>query len=127
MIKEAVEYVTPKEESKEIPDPKTRNKKGAVTETPVDPFDGKETEGYKRLAEQFKNKLSDLTTPDLADQVHDDALIVDLIVERIALEYYQKISTDSQGSPQNSTMGDSSSEAEMRASIKREREIQDML
>lgn len=51
MIKEAVEYVTPKEESKEIPDPKTRNKKGAVTETPVDPFDGKETEGYKRLAE----------------------------------------------------------------------------
>ena len=99
MIKEAVEYVTPKEESKEIPDPKTRNKKGAVEQTPVDPFDGKETEGYKRLAEQFKNKLSDLATPDLADQVHDDALIVDLIVERISLEYYQKITTDSQGSP----------------------------
>lgn len=109
MIKEAVDYVTPKEESREIPDPKTRNKKGVVDQTPIDPFDGKEVEGYKKLAEFFRKKITDMTQPDLCDQINDDGMLCELVIERLSLEYFK--SADQSNA---SSMGDYTNDSEMR-------------
>lgn len=50
VISEAIEYVSPKTHREEAPDPKAKGKK-VVEAAPTDPFDGKDTEMYRKLAE----------------------------------------------------------------------------
>ena len=57
IIQEALEYVVPKKVEETAPDPKAKAKKGKVEETgPTDPFEGKNAEEYKKLAQNLKDQ-----------------------------------------------------------------------
>ena len=58
IIAEALEYVAPKKVEDAVPDPKAKQKKGKQEETgPVDPFEGKNTEEYKKVAQNLKDSF----------------------------------------------------------------------
>lgn len=60
MIHEAIEYVQPKDEHTIVStDAKSKPKKGVVEEKHIDPFDGKDSENYKLIAEELRQKLTE--------------------------------------------------------------------
>jgi len=112
IIHEAVDYACPKEEKEVVVDPKAKGKKGAETVV-VDPFEGKDVAYYKKLGEEIKQRFfpGDLPTCDLVEQVLDDALLVNLFVERMILDYSNW----------------SKEETDILAGVRREREILEQL
>lgn len=92
MIREAIEYITPKKQDESvIVDPKAKGKKGAKEEpVHVDIFEGKNTVQYKAFAQQIKEHyFSGEALPrkvDLADFILDDRLLNGLVIERLKLQ-----------------------------------------
>ena len=94
IIKEALDYVTPKKVDEAALEAAKKAKKGKVEETVnVDVFEGKHNEEYKKIATQIKTSFfpdfeGDLPQKvDLTSLVFDDGLLVKLFVERLKLEY----------------------------------------
>ena len=51
IIGEALDYIAPKKVEEAVPDPKAKPKKGKQEDSgPADPFEGKKTEEYKKIA-----------------------------------------------------------------------------
>ncbi len=91
MIKEVVDYVSPKQQ--EVPDPKAKapakGKKGAE-EVPTDPYEGLDTTEYKEIGQQIKKFFGDGELPamyDLVGSVTDDSLLVRLFIAKLKLVY----------------------------------------
>ena len=93
VIKEAIEYITPKPEDDSLdkkadPKAKAKPKKG---EEPVvtDIFEGKDVVKYKEIAQTIKDQyFAGDALPrkvDLAELVLDDALLNGLVIERLKL------------------------------------------
>ena len=95
IIKEALDYITPKKvDEAAAAEAAKKAKKGKQEEvTNVDIFEGKHPEDFKNLATEMKQKFftdyeGELPQKsDLANLVFDDALLVNLFVERLKLEY----------------------------------------
>ena len=91
MIKEALEYISPKKQDESVAvDPKAKGKKGQKEEpVHVDIFEGKNSAQYKSLAQQIKDLyFSAENLPrkvDLADFILDDNLLNGLVIERLKL------------------------------------------
>jgi hypothetical protein len=92
IIKEAIEYISPKKvDESVVVDPKAKGKaKGKADEAAVvDIFEGKKTDSYKLFAQQIKDAyFSGDALPrkvDLAEFVLDDHLLNGLVIERLKL------------------------------------------
>ena len=118
IIKEALDYITPKKVDETAIAAASKAKKGKVEEvTAVDIFAGKHPADYKKLAHEMKAKFfadyeGELPQHiDLTNLVFDDSLLVNLFCERLKLEY--------------EGVDLSESVADLEASIRREKEIMD--
>lgn len=94
VIKEALDYITPKKVDEAALEAAKKAKKGKVEEvTNADIFEGKHTDDYKKIANEMKKNFfpeyeGELQQKvDLTSLVFDDALLVNLFVERLKLEY----------------------------------------
>ena len=99
IIIEALEYVAPKKVDETAVDPKAKQAKGKPNKTnedmslTMDRFEGKNTSTFKEIATNMKNQFfSDYEgelaqKKDLITLVPDDAMLVNLFVERLKLEY----------------------------------------
>ena len=94
VIKEALDYITPKKVDEVALEAAKKAKKGKVEEvTNVDIFEGKHPAEYKKLAHEMKEKFfadyeGELPQhSDLTNLVFDDTLLVNLFCERLKLEY----------------------------------------
>ena len=95
IIKEALDYITPKKVDEAALEAAKKAKKGKQEDlAPVDPFEGKHSDDYKQIATEMKNQFfSDYEGDnlpqkvDLANLVFDDQLLVNLFIERLKLEY----------------------------------------
>ena len=94
IIKEALDYITPKKVDEAALEAAKKAKKGKVEEVVnVDIFEGKHSDHYKKLANSLKSQffteyegeLSQNT--DLLNLVFDDELLVNIFIERLKLEY----------------------------------------
>ena len=120
IIKEALEYITPKKVD-ETAQVDKKAKKGKVEEVVnVDVFEGKHPSDYKKIANEMKTKFfSDFEGDNLPQQgdlpnlVFDDQMMVNLFVERLKLEYEGQDLAVSQ--------------ADLEAGILREKELVDQL
>lgn len=124
MIREVVDCVTPKKVVEETAvDPKAKGKaapKKGEEAAPVDPWEGKDVEAFKAVGNalvQACPELTDLhndgvlaTKIDLVSLVRNDALLVDLFVEKLKLSYVDHQSTEQ-------------TDEEIRAGLVREKEI----
>lgn len=116
VIKEALDYITPKKVDEASIAAAAKIKKGKVEEvTAVDVFAGKNNKEYKKLAHEMKAKFfadyeGELQQHiDLTSLVFDDSLLVNLFCERLKLEY--------------EGVNISESPADLEAGIRREKEI----
>ncbi len=95
IIKEALDYITPKKVDEAALEAAKKAKKGKQEEVVnVDIFEGKTVSEYKRIANQIKSQyFADYEgdnlpqTHDLANLIFDDALLVNIFVERLKVEY----------------------------------------
>lgn len=95
VIKEALDYITPKKVDEAALEAQKKQKKGKAEEVVnVDIFEGKNVGGYKKLAteikEQFFKDYEGDNLPqqvDLPNLVFDDQILVNLFIERLKLEY----------------------------------------
>ena len=94
VIKEALEYVTPKKIDEAALEAMKKAKKGKQEEpVNVDIFEGKHVNEYKKVINEIKSKFfadyeGELPQQvDLPNLVFDDQLLVNLFVERLKLEY----------------------------------------
>ena len=119
VIKEALDYITPKKVDEAALEAQKKAKKGKVEEVVnLDIFEGKHPSTYKRIANEMKSKFfSDYEGDNLPQQVDlpnvvfDDQMMVNLFVERLKLEYEgQDLSV---------------SQADLEAGIAREQELVD--
>ncbi len=88
IIKEAIDYISPKKQEEAPVDPKAKSKK-VVEPVYVDIFEGKNTVVYKQTAQSIKEAyFQGEGLPrkiDLAEYVLDDFLLNTLVVERLKL------------------------------------------
>ena len=95
IIKEALDYITPKKVDEVAQAAAAKGKKGKQEEVvPVDIFEGKHPGEYKKLAMEMKTKFFENyegdnlpQKVDLPNLVFDDQLLVNLFIERLKLEY----------------------------------------
>jgi len=95
IIKEALDYITPKKVDEAALEAAKKAKKGKqVEEEHTDVFEGKHPAEYKKLAHAMKAKFfADYEgdnlhqKTDLANLVFDDELLVNIFIERLKLEY----------------------------------------
>jgi len=95
VIKEALDYITPKKVDEAALEAAKKGKKGKAEEVVnVDAFEGKQVDDYKKLAnemkEQFFRDYEGDNLPqqiDLTNLVFDDQILVNLFIERLKLEY----------------------------------------
>ena len=95
IIKEALDYITPKKVDEAALAAAAKGKKGKQEEVVnVDIFEGKHVGEYKKLAMEMKGKFFENYEGDnlpqridLANLVFDDQLLVNLFIERLKLEY----------------------------------------
>lgn len=121
IIKEALDYVTPKKVDEAALEAQKKAKKGKVEEvTSVDVFEGKHPREYKRIATEMKQQFfpdyegDNLQQKvDLPNLVFDDQMMVNLFVERLKLEY--------------EGVDMSVSQADLEAGIVREKELLEQL
>lgn len=94
VIKEALDYITPKKIDEAAIEAAKKAKKGKVEEvTNVDIFEGKNPDTYKKIATDLKTQFfaeyeGELSqNVDLPNLVFDDQMLVNLFIERLKLEY----------------------------------------
>lgn len=95
IIKEALDYITPKKVDEAALEAQKKAKKGKVEEVVnVDVFEGKHPREYKKIATEMKSKyFADYEGDNLQQQidlpnlVFDDQMLVNLFIERLKLEY----------------------------------------
>ena len=95
IIKEALDYITPKKVDEAALAAAAKSKKGKQEEVvPVDIFEGKHPGEDKKLAMEMKTKFFENyegdnlpQKVDLPNLVFDDQLLVNLFIERLKLEY----------------------------------------
>jgi len=92
LIKEAIEYVTPKPVQEQTQAKGKAPAKKNVEEVPVDPYQGQDTTAYKQIGQQLKALLAEWsdtiqTGGDIVSLIPDDVLLVRLFIQKLKLTF----------------------------------------